>query len=228
MITSVRFFCIIIATIISHVFANNLHAQKLKSFAVIGVDYRQYPLDIEDVPRGGSSTNGLPSDLRFWRAMSLNTGIGILFKKNYSGLLTFYSRYNHFYWIQGYNEINSISKRKDRKNSKFDVFADVKKKWLVNKNKARFLFATIGIGVSNVNTQYDFYLQDTLISGPGPVQHFTGDFLHFGPKVSFGLQMKKLIVGVNAFVIEGPQRNNLTSLWLGVGIGYEFDLKKVN
>jgi len=51
------------------VFSILTFGQSGNSFISFGLDYRQYPIDIEDVPRGGYSSNALPDNSEFREGM---------------------------------------------------------------------------------------------------------------------------------------------------------------
>jgi hypothetical protein len=197
-------------------------------FFSCGLDYRQYPIDIEDVPRGGYSSNGYFYGEKFWQTASLHSGFGIVMKKNWQLSITPYFRYNHLHWLKGKNySIPESGKRMDKKNVKFDLFLDVEKKFQIKKDKPRFITVCAGIGYVNMNTRYNLTLRDTLPSGGlADIKHYEGTLLHFGPRLSLGYQYEKIKAFLDAYMIEGPDLTNLTSLWIGGTISYEMPLKK--
>ena len=83
-----------------------------------------------------------------------------------------------------------------------------------------------GVGFTNINSQFDITLTDSLASIPYPSHHYHGTLFHFGPRVSLGYQYNKLKASLDAYVIEDPLKTDLTSLWIGVTINYEMLLKK--
>lgn len=186
------------------------------SFLSFGLDYRQYPIDIEDVPRGGYSSNAVSSDFRFWQVLSFHSRVGIKLEENWQLSLAGYTRYNHLTWLQGENLAAPITyKRKEKKNIKYDIFLDIEKKLRLKKNKERYFIAIGGIGFTNINTRFDVFLQDTLPSGPTQGHRYQGTFLHFGPRISLGYQYEKIKATIDTYFIEGPDLTNLTSLWIG-------------
>jgi len=211
-------------------------AQKTISFFSFGLDHRQYPIDIEDVPRGPSiDNNGLPSDdRRFWSVTSIHGRYGMIFGKNWFVSSAFYGRYNLLHRTESINYFSpyptvlepSPKKIKERKNLKFDFFIDVEKKIKLKKSKEIYLFALAGIGFTNINSRFDITLTDSVNSIPFDSHHYHGTFLHFGPHLSLGYQYKKIKASLDAYVIEGPDLSNLTSLWTGATISYEVLLKK--
>ena len=107
-----------------------------------GIDYRMYPIDIEDVPRGPlPPDNGLPSDdSKFWQPLSIHGRYGLMFEKNLVVAASFYGRYNLLHRVEARNNFFSPfstvinrppEKVKEKKNLKFDFFI-VRKE---NKNK---------------------------------------------------------------------------------------------
>ena len=211
---------------ISVVFSILTFGQSANSFISFGLDYRQYPIDIEDVPRGGYSSNALPDNSEFWQVISVHGRYGIKLKKNWSVSLAFYTRYNHLNWLQGYSYVNPAADLAEKKNFKYDAFLDIEKKVQLKKNKERYFFVLAGIGFTNINTHFDVFLQDTLPTGPVEGKRYVGSFCRFSPRLSIGYQYGKIKGSLDAYVIEGPDRTNLTSLWLGATIGYEIYLKK--
>ena len=206
-----------------------VYGQKKSHFLSFGLDYRGYPIDIEDVPRGGYSSNGLPDDSKFWQVTNLYGRVGIKLEKNFYLSLASYTRYNHLTWLQGDNLASPVTyKRKEKKNFKFDAFLDIEKKMPLKKNKERYFVALAGIGFTNINTRFDVFLQDTLPSGPTQGRRYQGNFLHFTPRVSLGYQYEKIKLTIDTYFIEGPDLTNLTSLWIGGTVSYEIALKKKN
>ncbi len=204
-------------------------SQKKACFLSFGLDYRGYPIDIEDVPRGGYSSNGLLDDSKFWQVTSLYGRAGIKLDKNFYLSFASYARYNHLTWLQGDNIASTVTyKRREKKNLKFDAFLDIEKKMPLKKNKERYFVALAGIGFTNINTRFDVFLQDTLPSGPTQDRRYQGNFLHFTPRVSLGYQYEKIKLTIDIYFIEGPDLTNLTSLWIGGTVSYEIALKKKN
>lgn len=212
--------------IIIFLFTNVLVVAQKDHLIEFGLDYRQYPVDIEDVPRGPYHSDGSLSDAELWQVYSIHGAYGVTLKKNWSVSLCIYARYNHLHWLQGYNYVNPPHDRKEKKNFKYDVFIDLEKKLQLRKNKEQSIFGIAGIGVTNMNTRFDIFLQDTLTTGPAAGTHYKGTYVHFSPRVSLGYQFKKIKGSLDAYMIEGPDLNNLTSLWLGVTLSYEIILKK--
>jgi hypothetical protein len=211
-------------------------SQKTTPFFSFGLDYRQYPIDIEDVPRGPlPGYNGLPSDdYRFWKVISIHSRYGLRLEKNWLLSASFYGRYNLLHRLEGVNYFSpdptvlepSPKKVKERKNLKFDFFIDVEKKIKLKKNKEIYLFALAGIGFTNINSRFDIILTDSVESIPFESHHYKGTLLHFGPRISLGYQYKKIKASLDAYMIEGADLANLTALWTGATISYEMLLKK--
>ncbi len=208
-------------------------AQK-KSFVEFGIDYRQYPIDIEDV-RGGGQTGGglmLPSDKdeRFWQTFSLSGKWGLLAKKNWLFSFSTSTRYNYLHRTQNHNtyyngQYNVTTKTRNAKfNFKYDLFFNIEKK--IKLNKQSFILAEAGVGFTNINSKFDVTLTDSLEHQAMLPVRYHGTLRQFGPKFSLGYQYKKFKAMITAFVIEDPDLNNLTSLWIGGGLSYEMLLKK--
>jgi hypothetical protein len=204
-------------------------AQTSNTFFSFGIDYRQYPIDIEDVQRGGYSSNAMPREGNFWNTSSICSRYGLNFKENLSISLASYIRYNHNHFLQGVNLATPQQEKiKEKKKIKFDFFLDVEKKFSLKKGKNRFLTALAGIGFTNINTGYDIFLQDTLPSGPIQGYQYTGNYLRFGPRINLGYQYERLKFSIDTYVIEGPDLTNLTSLWFGASLCYEIPIGKKN
>jgi hypothetical protein len=210
------------------------NAQNNITFFELGLNYRQDPLDIEDVPRGPSLPSGQSGfyGSRFCKVLSLSSNLGVQTNNLFGFSVSAFTRYNHLYWLQGrnfnYYDIHDpeYDNRKEKKNFKYDIFLNAEKKFRLKKSKERFLFASGGIGFTNLNTKYDVMLQDTFPSGPGEKYNYKGTLLHLSPRFSLGYQFEKLKASIDAFVVEGPDLTNLTSLWLGATIRYEMKFKK--
>jgi hypothetical protein len=196
-----------------------------------GLDYRQLPIDIEDVPRGpGNNSDGDFYDLDFWCTFSVHARLGINLKKNWQLSAASYARYNHFHWSERSTDVPSaeeIQYSGERKNFKYDIFLDAEKKIRLKKTKERYLFFLAGIGLTNLNTRYDVLFEKvTLPNGTIPEKRFEGTLLRFSPRVSLGYQYEKIKFSLDAYIVEGPDLNNLTSLWTGATISYEMLLRK--
>jgi hypothetical protein len=203
-----------------------------------GIDYRQYPIDIEDVPRGPlPRDNGLPSsDGKFWQTLSIHGRYGLNFQKNWLVSTSLYTRYNLLHRTQGINYHSPYptvlepspknQNPKVKKNIKFDVFIDAEKKFNLKKEREVYFFAIAGVGFTNINSRFDIVITDSLDSNPFPGHHYKGTFLHFGPRLSLGYQFYKIKASIDGYIIEDPTLANLTSLWLGASLSYEIKLKK--
>lgn len=235
----VLFFSMKSASIIILLFitsASSGQVKKSNSFLAFGLDYRQYPIDVENVPRGPlPGYKGLPSDDgKFWKVISIHGRYGLRFEKNWFLSASFFGRYNLLHRLEGINYFSpyptvlepSPKKVKEKKNLKFDFFLDVEKKIKFKKSKEIYLFALAGIGFTNINSRFDIILTDSIESIPLNSHHYYGTLLHFGPRLSLGYQFKKIKTSLDAYVIEGPDLTNLTSLWLGATISYEMMLRK--
>ena len=205
-------------------------AQKKTNIISFGIDYRDYPIDIENVPRGGSSTsNGLPfDDSKFWKVVSLHGNFGIISKTNWLFSTSLYGRYNYLHRTEGIDISSTpyIGKSKSKKNFKFDFFVNIEKKFKIQKDKERYFFTALGIGFTNINSRFDVTLTDTADSRPFPSHHYAGTLLHFGTRISLGYQYEKIKFSLNTYLIEGPDLTNLSSLWVGATISYEIKLKR--
>lgn len=209
-------------------------AQRTNTFFYFGIDYRLYPIDIENVPAGPLPANkGLPQDdSKFWKVMSLHGKYGLRFEKNWLLSTTLYGRYNLLHREENINYSSPSptvleppqQRVKEKKNLKFDFFIDIEKR--LNLKKENFFFASVGLGFTNINSGFDITLTDSVESIPFDTRHYKGMLLHFGPRVSFGYQHKKIKASLDTYLIEGPDLNNLTSLWLGASISYELFLKR--
>jgi len=201
-------------------------AQTNSPFILMGIDYRQYPIDIENAPRGPYNSNGGFYGDKFWKTPSLLLGTGLSFKKNLALSLTTFTRYNHLYWLDGQNFASqNVKKRAERKNIKLDMFIDIDKSFRVKKSKNNFLFASLGIGVLNLNTKYNVVIQDTFPNGLGIARHYKGSLTKLAPRISTGYRFKNFKIFIEAFITENPDLTNLISLWLGGGLKYDLFLK---
>lgn len=213
-------------------------AQKTSPIFSFGLDYRIYPIDVEDVPRGPlPRDNGLPpDDSKFWKTLSVHGRYGFISEKNWLLSASFYGRYNLLHRLEGVNYFSpnptvlepSPQKVKEKKNLKFDFFIDIEKKIKLKESKEIFFFALAGIGFTNINSKFDIALTDSIESMPLSSRHYFGTFLHFSPRISLGYQHEKIKTSLDAYIVEGPDLNNLTSLWLGATISYEISIKRNN
>jgi hypothetical protein len=194
-----------------------------------GLDYRQYPIDIENVPRGSISAKGLPDNSRFWKIISLHGRIGFNLNNNWYIGSTFYLRYNHLHWLQGKNLTNpSVGNRKEKKNFKYDWFVDIEKRVQLKKNTENYFIALVGLGFTNLNSRFNVFLQDTLQNGTTSGRLYSGTYKNFGPRISIGYQNKKINTSIDSYIIEGPDLNNLIALWIGLSVRYEVIIKPRN
>ena len=226
-----HFFLFIVISISFRAFA-----QKPTPFLSYGLDYRMYPIDIENAPRGPlPSDNGLPADdSKFWKVLSIHGRYGFILEQNWLLSASLYSRYNLLHRVQGINYYSpsptvlepSDRKVKERKNLKLDFFIDAEKKMKLKKNKERYFFALAGIGFTNINSRFAIVLTDSVESIPFDSRHYKGTLFHFSPRISLGYQYNKLKASLDAYIIEDPTLANLTSLWIGATISYEMLLKK--
>lgn len=191
-----------------------------------GADYRFYPIDIQDVPPGGYSSNGLPDDEKFWKTFSLLAEAGSSLSKTTSLSLQVSGRYNHLHWLQGTNFTNPQAKRAAKQNIKLDIFAIVEKRFRIKKENTHSLFTSLGLGVTNLHTKYAVFLQDTLPSGPTQGKLYEGDYSHFGLQLRVGYQYKAFRFSYNTYLIEGPDRTGLASLWMGISLLHEIRSQK--
>ncbi|GEM_PF-3251997 len=204
------------------------------TFIEAGLDYRTYPIDVEDAPRGPlpTSTYGSLTGDGFWKTLSIHGRFGIKTKKNWLFSVALHSRYNHNHFIEDPHIPNSqISyyyneNAKDKKKIKFDVFAEVEKKIKIKRNQEKYLTILGGLGFVNINSQTDItYLKNNISGNPPQLTRYKGSFKHFGPKFSLGYQYKRIKSSIDTYVIEDPGLTNYTSLWFGASLSYELMLK---
>jgi hypothetical protein len=196
-------------------------------FIDAGIDYRQFPIDIEDVPRGPSlQSNGGFYSWDFWTAFSLNVRYGIETKKYWSIALSWYIRYNHLCWTKGRNFSYSIFEPNPpgKKVFKYDILLEAEKRFRVGKKKTNTINVLAGAGWVNLNTRYNVVLRDTFLTYLGPIKHYSGNVARFAPKFSIGYQYKRIRTSIDGYIIEGHDLNGLTALWVGWSLAYEFRL----
>lgn len=203
-----------------------VQAQKSRFIFRAGVEYRFFPIDIEDVPSGGYSSNSLPDDEKFWKTPSIQLEAGTAITRNSTISFQLTGRYNHLHWLQGMNYVNPPYERAARKNLKLDLYAIIEQKFPLDKKGNQSLFSSLGFGFTNLNTKYSVFLQDTLPSGPTQGKLYEGDFTHFGLQLRVGYQYKTLRFSYFAHLIEGPDRTGLASLWMGIGLAHEIRSQK--
>lgn len=192
-----------------------------------GVNYRFFPIDIENVPRGGYSSNGLPKNEKFWKTLSVQGEVGTGISTHWNLNLQVVARYNHLHWLQGENlTTQSPDKRPEKKNLKMDLVLLIERQFPLKKNTEHALFTAFGLGLTNINTRYSVFLQDTIASGPTQGNLYEGEFTHFGPFFRVGYQYKSIRISFDTNFIEGPDRTNLTAIWMGVGIVKEIRSRK--
>jgi hypothetical protein len=209
--------------------------QQKETFAGFGLDFRQDPIDIEDVPRGPSltSTYGKLTHLNFWKVLSIHGRLGIKSKDNWLFSIVCYTRYNPNHYVEypfipsGLTSLSYNENAKAKKRIKFDLFLDIEKKLRIRRNLEKYLTILAGLGLTNINSQANLTYQRNDNSGgtPEPIS-YKGSYLHFGSRFSLGYQYKRLKCSLDAYVIEDPLKTDLTSLWLGATISYELNLKK--
>lgn len=205
-------------------------AQNKQGFISFGLDYRIFPIDIEDVPNGPLPADmGLPDDdSKFWQAISVHARYGIHLKRNWSLSLSFYTRYNLLHRLEGINVDKPYPGNiRKKKTFKYDAFIDLEKKIRLRKFDQSF-FILAGAGFTNMNSRYDITLTDYTDSWPFLPRRYKGTFLRFTPRLSLGYQYQKMRGSLDTYLIEGSTRNNLTALWFGGTISYEMQLRKKN
>ena len=198
------------------------YVQKKELLLDIGLDYRQHPIDIENVSRGGYSSNGGFYGSKFWQTPSALINIGYPLNQHLIFSASGYIRYNHFHWPDELDYTLDVSRWEEIKNWKYDFFIQAEKRFLFRK-KSTNLFANLGLGVVNMNTRYNFSIRATNSQGQDSL-HFNGTLTRIAPRVSVGYQYRKLRVSTDCYVIEGPQLINLASLWIGWTMSYELKL----
>ncbi len=219
------------------IFSTSISGQNSTHIINIGIDYRTYPIDIEDTPvdaNGGlqGSTYGDLTGDGFWKTISIHGKYGVNTKKNFCFSVAVHARYNHNhytkepYYVIAPTVLGTDPKTPAKFKLKFDLFLDIEKKIRVKKNRESFLFVIGGIGFTNINSGTDiYYVKNTFTGSPQPAR-YKGDFLHFGPRFSLGYQHKKIKGSLDAYFIEDPGLTDLLSLWLGATISYEIVIKK--
>jgi hypothetical protein len=210
--------------------ASNTIAQTKKSVWLFsaGINYRDAPIDVENIPMGPiPHGNSGFFGRHFFKTASIQTGINRQLKKNWLIALTLHGRYNHSQFLRLPGEGDADTQHLGQKKSfKFDFFLEVEKGLPVKKNKRRYLIASAGGGLVNLNTGYNMTLQGTTPSGTNYEKHFQGTFLRLAPKIGIGYQYESFKLTFDAIVIEGEQLIELTALWLGATLHYEFEIKK--
>lgn len=200
--------------------------QKKAIVSSVGVDYRQTPTDIENVPRGAYSSNGDFYGRKFWEVPSLYLKTGLQQNRNWLFSVSSYFRYNHMNWTSGHTTDTVYPYgQKERKNFKFDIIVDAEKKVRFKNSKGNLFFVG-GIGVININTGYDITLQDSTLNGLGDPRHYKGTLMRLAPRISVGYQYKPVKFSVDCYLVEGPDLTGLASLWIGACLSYEFYLRK--
>jgi hypothetical protein len=193
-------------------------------FISAGINYRDYPVDIENAPRGPlpRSEDGFYGSA-FWQTASLQAGAGKNLGKNWQVSLTGHIRYNHFHWLElPWEGLVSSQDLKEKKSFKYDLLLECEKGFLLKQKKGKYIIASFGLGAVNMNTRYDITLRGVTPSGAMYEQDFNGTFLRLSPKISVGYQYKKVKVTIDAMVVEGAQLANYTALWPGITLRYEF------
>lgn len=203
------------------------------TFIEAGLDYRIYPIDVEDAPNGPlpSSTYGSLTGDGFWKTISIHGRWGILTKNYWAFSFSTYIRYNHNhykeepYYIVAPTVLGTDQNTPDKSKLKFDFFFDIEKKVRTRKTSKNYLFLLGGIGFTNVNSGTNFpYLRGVFTGSPQPAR-YKGSFLHIGPRFSLGYQYKRIKSSIDIYIIEDPGLTNYTSLWFGASLSYELMLK---
>lgn len=210
------------------IFSANAQVNKSKYLLSLGIEYRQLPIDIENSTINGSNSGkGVFYGLDFWRNLNFQSSIGINLRNDWQASIVSYIRYNHLHWLElpedGVAEFQNLS---EKKNFKYDIFLIIEKRKQIKRNKENFFLFSGGVGLSNLNTKYNVHFKDTLPSGQIYEETFDGTFLRFTPRIGLGFQFQHLKISINSIIIEGPDLADLTSLWLGLSLSYEFLLKK--
>lgn len=205
--------------------------QQKQLFTGVGIDYRQDPIDIEDVPRGPSlqSTYGYLTHNDFWKVLSIHGRAGIKIKQTWIFSLVSYVRYGRSHYLEdpytpsGPTITSFNPHTTSRSKARFDVFIDAEKKLRIRKRREKYLTIMVGLGFTNINSGVSLSYRSNI---SGNIISYKGSYLHFGPRFSLGYQYKKIKGSLDAYVIEDPLKTNLTSVWTGATISYEFVWKK--
>jgi hypothetical protein len=220
------------------IFSTTIIGQKNKHIINIGIDYRTYPIDIEDTPvdaSGGlqSSTYGDLTGDGFWKTISIHGRYGVLTKKKWCFSIAAYARYNHNhytkepYYVIAPTVLGTDPNTPDKSKLKIDLFLDIEKKITLKKNRENYLFFIGGVGLTNINSGTDIdYIKNNYPGGSQQPARYKGNFLNFGPRFSVGYQHNKIKGSLDAYFIEDPGLTDLLSLWFGVTISYEIALKR--
>lgn len=207
------------------------NAQQKQFFIGAGIDYRQDPIDIENVPRGPSLTEnyGYLTHINFWKVLSIHARTGFQAKHNWAFSLALYARYNGNHYtedpyvqsggsVAAFNEhAPSVSK------ARFDIFIDTEKKFRVRRGQEKFVFVMTGLGLTNINSGVNLSYRSNF---SGALIRYKGSYLHFGPRICMGYQYKAIKVSLEAYLTEDALKTNISSLWTGASISYMFDFKK--
>jgi hypothetical protein len=183
----------------------------------VGLSKKGYPIDIEDLPRGGADGGrGNFYGNEFWTGTNVVVNSGIQMKKRWTLFLGTATRYNQLQYTRGANYTVTNFKQLYQKNWKFDVFANARKEFSVSRDQRQLFLLEMGIGFTNINSAYNTTISDTMSSGNATSpRHFEGRMLHFGPRCGFGYRYRRLSGILDVSLVEGPQLLNLSSLWIG-------------
>jgi hypothetical protein len=213
----------------------SVKSQKTEILTSFGIDYRTYPIDIEDAQQGPlpTSTYGELTGSAFWKVLSVHGKLGVKTKDNWLFSLSLYSRYNHNHFLDDPyipNSPNSYYYNEDtraKNKIKFDVFVETEKKIRIKRNHEQYFTMLLGVGYTNLNSNTDItYLKNNVSGGTAQPTIYKGSFQQFCPKLSIGYQYKKIKGSIDSYFIEDPLLTNYTSIWLGATISYELVLKK--
>ena len=187
----------------------------------LGLDYRTYPLDIEDAPMGPSHGDASFYSESFWKPLSFRLSFKKTILKNWSAMLSGVVRYNHTNWKYGINSTqNNNEERPENKSVKYDFVIDLEKEVPCSESLQRGFIIQFGIGAYNLNSEFNVYHRDTLPSGLSDIRHYKGSFSKVGPHLGVGYRVKKLKFVFDCYFVEGPTFQNLTSLWFGTHVVY--------
>ncbi len=210
-------------------------AQQPKPMWVVsaGIDYRQFPIDIENTGRGPlpASSYGEMTGDGFWKTLSVSGSIGLRKADGWEFSLVSYFRYNHNHYTEDPYKPDGASAFIFNKNAagksklKLDLFLCAGKRFSLGHKGHSFLVTQAGAGFTNINSGTDIVYQRNLVAGTETAV-YKGSYFHFGPSVSIGYQYKRFRFLVEAFMIEDPSKSGLTSVWSGAGLYYDLTLKR--
>jgi hypothetical protein len=206
-----KFFLI---SILSTVLLNKVsHAQNKTLF--LGISKKTESFNIENI--GNSQVSALDNiqynQSKFFSSFNLYAEFRAELPKSFYTAIRGYMRYNHHYYTKLLKPGVATQDLPQKRKCKADIVVDMGRIFTLKKGFA--FFVSLGIGVNNINSGYDFTYNDTTSFGQPFTKNFKGNWTKFTPSVVLGISKGKYQFSTDIMFTQDPNFQNLTSVITG-------------